>query len=179
MLPSRKSGSQQDCFQFEERGQKLVRFNDESASIAAMRVNDVMRSICGRDTAIAPRPTRRNDLVSDDLPVFHLLMCRTCSRLLKIASVLVRFDHSALSKLIVTDSAYPASFSYSVLEDNIAAVDIALSDEETPPLLQCLLRCRRETTQIRNFRRLFPLLVAPNFEDLAIRRHYERPGDSK
>ena len=67
---SHKSGSQQGCFQFEEGGQKLVRFDDESASIAAVCVNDVMQSTCGCDSAVAPRPTGCSNLVSDDLPVF-------------------------------------------------------------------------------------------------------------
>lgn len=45
---------------------------------AAVRVNDVTRSICSRDTAVAPRPTRRAELTIDDLPVFHALKFSVC-----------------------------------------------------------------------------------------------------
>ncbi len=55
---------------FEERGQKFVRFDDESPSIAAVRVNDVTPPVSRHGAAVAPCSTGRSDLVSDDLPVF-------------------------------------------------------------------------------------------------------------
>lgn len=43
----------------------------QSSTVAAVCVNDVTPAVCGRCAAGAPRPTGCNDLVSDDLPVFH------------------------------------------------------------------------------------------------------------
>jgi hypothetical protein len=54
-VPLRKSASQQGCFQFEERSQKIVRFDEESASIAAVRVNDTTPALWRYGAAVTPR----------------------------------------------------------------------------------------------------------------------------
>ncbi len=71
MVPSRKSVSQQHRFQFDERSQKLIRFHDKLAAIAAMRVNDVTPSVASHYAAMTPRVSSGAEPISDDLPVFH------------------------------------------------------------------------------------------------------------
>jgi hypothetical protein len=60
-------------FQFYKRRQLFIRTHNETLSIVAMRVSNPDRSPVGIDSCdAAPTPTGFAEIVSDQLPVFHL-----------------------------------------------------------------------------------------------------------
>jgi len=56
-------------FEFQKRGQLLIRSHNETLSVVAMRVSDPDRSPLARSTdATQPTPSGLTDIVADDFP---------------------------------------------------------------------------------------------------------------